>query len=134
MMVMIPWSFRVPVKSSLVNRLPCSVLKISGGPYREDASSSASTQKSVPSVFDSRQPCRHPTRAVIRPGEIGPVDHRHDRTVVLADLGQDGRYRLVEAMGTLMTSVVHHQLLSDFSCSQRVSPHFRFVRMVTAFR
>ena len=46
--------FRVPVKSSLVNWLPWSVLKISGPPYRTSASSSASTQKSAPSVLDSR--------------------------------------------------------------------------------
>jgi hypothetical protein len=30
MLIVIPWSFRVPVKSSLVNWLPWSVLKISG--------------------------------------------------------------------------------------------------------
>jgi hypothetical protein len=33
-----------------------SVLKISGRPHRQSASSSASTQKSAPSVFDSRHP------------------------------------------------------------------------------
>jgi hypothetical protein len=32
MLIAIPWSFRVPVKSSPVNRLPWSVLKISGRP------------------------------------------------------------------------------------------------------
>jgi hypothetical protein len=32
MLIVIPWSFRVPVKSSLVNWLPWSVLKISGRP------------------------------------------------------------------------------------------------------
>src|SRR6266851_4100700 len=42
-------------KSSLVNWLPWSVLKISGRPKRASASSSASTQKSAPSVFDSCQ-------------------------------------------------------------------------------
>ncbi len=55
MLIVIPWAFRVPVKSSLVNWLPWSVLKISGWPHRESASSSASTQNSAPSVFDSRQ-------------------------------------------------------------------------------
>jgi hypothetical protein len=40
---------------------------------------------------------------------------------------KNGRGRLVEAMGTLMTSVVHHHLLSDFSYCQLVSPRFRFV-------
>src|SRR4029453_12560328 len=35
-------------------RLPWSVLKISGRPDRETASSSASTQNSAPSVFDNR--------------------------------------------------------------------------------
>src|SRR6516225_8532265 len=54
MLIVIPWSFRVPVKSSLVNWLPWSVLKISGRPYWESASPSASIQKSAPSVFDSR--------------------------------------------------------------------------------
>src|SRR5271166_6104148 len=47
MLIMIPWSFRVPVKSSLVNWLPWSVLKISGGPYRESASSSASRDEGL---------------------------------------------------------------------------------------
>src|SRR5437016_14212640 len=47
--------FSTPVKSSLVNWPPWSVLKISGRPKRASASSSASTQKSAPSVFDSRQ-------------------------------------------------------------------------------
>src|SRR5207248_7849025 len=45
---------RVPVKSLLVNWLPWSVLKISGRPYWQSASSSASTQNSAPSVFDNR--------------------------------------------------------------------------------
>jgi len=38
MLIKIPWSFRVQVKSSLVNWPPWSVLKISGRPYRESAS------------------------------------------------------------------------------------------------
>ena len=54
MLIVTSCRFRVPVKSSLVNWLPWSVLKISGRPYRTSASSSASTQKSAPSVFDSR--------------------------------------------------------------------------------
>ena len=54
MLMVIAWRFRVSVKSSLVNWLPWSVLKISGLPYWESASSSASTQNSAPSVFDSR--------------------------------------------------------------------------------
>src|ERR1700680_487297 len=54
MLIVTPWRFRVPVKSSPVNWLPWSVLKISGFPYREIASSSASTQNSAPSVFDNR--------------------------------------------------------------------------------
>jgi hypothetical protein len=62
MLMVIAWRFRVSVKSSLVKltaprfregRL-WSVLKISGLPYWESASSSASTQNSAPSVFDSR--------------------------------------------------------------------------------
>jgi hypothetical protein len=42
----------------------------------------------VDQVTLGRQPCRHPARAVIRPGQILPVDQRHDRTVLLADLGR----------------------------------------------
>lgn len=42
-------------KSELVNWLPWSVLTISGVPYRPIASSSASTQKSAVSVFESLQ-------------------------------------------------------------------------------
>ena len=45
----------MPVKSPLVNWLPWSVLKISGLPKRASASSSASTQKALSIVFDSRQ-------------------------------------------------------------------------------
>ena len=55
MLMVTPWRSRVPVKSSLVNWLPWSVLKISGRPCSKSASSSASTQNSAPSVFDSRQ-------------------------------------------------------------------------------
>src|ERR1700726_2715870 len=53
-LIITPCCFSVPVKSSLVNWLPWSVLKISGRPYRESASSSASTQNSALSVFDNR--------------------------------------------------------------------------------
>ena len=53
-LIMTPCRFGVPVKSSLVNWLPWSVLKISGRPYRASASSSASTQKSAASVLDRR--------------------------------------------------------------------------------
>jgi hypothetical protein len=54
MLMVTSWLFKVPVKSSLVNWLPWSVLKISGRPCRDSASSRASTQNSAPSVFDSR--------------------------------------------------------------------------------
>jgi hypothetical protein len=54
MLIATLWRSRVPVKSSLVNWLPWSVLKISGRPCRASASSRASTQNSAPSVFDSR--------------------------------------------------------------------------------
>src|SRR5271165_3956885 len=59
MLIVTPWRCRVPVKSSLVNWLPWSVLNISGRPYRQSASSRASTQNSAPSVFDS--PRQHGT-------------------------------------------------------------------------
>src|SRR5438309_225830 len=64
MLMVIAWRFRVSVKSSLVNWLPWSVLKISG------------------------QPCCHPPRAVIRPCQVLPIDQRHDRAVFLADLSR----------------------------------------------
>src|SRR4029077_9257370 len=60
MLMVIAWRFRVSVKSSLVNWLPPAsrgqalVDMISGLRYWESASSSASTQNSAPSVFDSR--------------------------------------------------------------------------------
>ena len=44
-----------PVKSALVTCEPWSVLKMSGLAKRASASSSASTQKAVSMVFDSRQ-------------------------------------------------------------------------------
>ena len=43
-----------PVNASLVNWLPWSVLKISGGPYFAIASSSASTQESGVILVDTR--------------------------------------------------------------------------------
>jgi hypothetical protein len=46
MLMVIAWRFRVSVKSSLVNWLPWSVLKISGLPYWE----SASWHRLLPSV------------------------------------------------------------------------------------
>jgi hypothetical protein len=54
MLIVTPPRSSTPVKSSLVNWQPWSVLKISGLPYCARASSRASTQKSAPSVFDSR--------------------------------------------------------------------------------
>src|SRR5438045_6436325 len=35
-----------------------------------------------------RQPCCHPSRAVVRPRQVLPIDQRHDRAVFLADLGR----------------------------------------------
>jgi hypothetical protein len=49
-----PASLRTPVKSTLVNWLPWSVLKISGWPYSASASFNASTQNPASMVFDSR--------------------------------------------------------------------------------
>ena len=46
-LIVIPWSFSVPAKSSLANWLPWSVLKISGRMYRESASSSRLDTASV---------------------------------------------------------------------------------------
>src|SRR5215831_1621052 len=43
-----------PVKAAFVNRLPWSVLKISGRPKRESASSSAATANVLSMVLDSR--------------------------------------------------------------------------------
>ena len=55
-MLIVTWCrLRMPVKSSLVNWLPWSVLKISGRPNRANASSSAETQNDTSMVFDNRQ-------------------------------------------------------------------------------
>src|SRR5438045_1085608 len=35
-----------------------------------------------------RQPCRHPARAIIGPGQIVPIDQRHNRKIVGADFGR----------------------------------------------
>src|SRR3954468_23356334 len=75
MLMVTPWRFRVPVKSSLVNWLPWSVLKISGRPYRESASSRASTQNSAASGV--RQP----------PSEHGTAHPVHDHHQVEEALG-----------------------------------------------
>src|SRR5216684_441100 len=68
MLIVTPLRCRVPVKSSLVNWLPWSVLKISGRPYRESASSRASTQNSAERV---RQPPR-------QHGTAYPVHDHHE--------------------------------------------------------
>jgi hypothetical protein len=55
MLILIPSFFSRPVKVSLVNWLPWSVLKISGLSFLERASSSASMQKEASMVIDSFQ-------------------------------------------------------------------------------
>src|SRR5271156_5744214 len=35
-----------------------------------------------------RQPCRHPARAIIGPRQIVPINQRHNRKILRADLGQ----------------------------------------------
>ena len=50
-----PASISTPMKSALVNRLPWSVLKISGLPWLASVSSSAATRNEMSIVFDSRQ-------------------------------------------------------------------------------
>jgi hypothetical protein len=52
LLILMPHVFKNPVKALPVNCDPWSVLKISGFPLL-NASSSASTQKSASSVFDS---------------------------------------------------------------------------------
>src|SRR5262249_23654556 len=54
-----------PVKATLVNWLPCSLLKISGRPKRASASSSASRQNDTSMLFDSRHASTAP-----------PIHHR----------------------------------------------------------
>ena len=53
MLMATPWARSTPVKSSSVNWLPWSVLKISGRPWLS-ASSRASMQKLASSRFDKR--------------------------------------------------------------------------------
>ena len=53
MLILIPFRERMSVNSREVNWLPWSVLNISGIPYRAIASSSASIQKELSSVFDN---------------------------------------------------------------------------------
>ena len=55
MLIRMPSRFSRPVKVSLVNCAPWSVLNISGFSSMESASSSASTQKAVSIVIDTRQ-------------------------------------------------------------------------------
>jgi hypothetical protein len=35
-----------------------------------------------------RQPCRHSARAIIGPRQIVPINQRHNRKILRADLGQ----------------------------------------------
>ncbi len=55
MLIAMPSASSSPVNAALVNWLPWSVLKIAGRPYRASASSTASRQKLVSRVIDSRQ-------------------------------------------------------------------------------
>jgi hypothetical protein len=57
MLMATPWARSTPVKSSPVNWLPWSVLKISGCPWLS-VSSRASMQKLASSRFDKRQHAR----------------------------------------------------------------------------
>jgi hypothetical protein len=54
MLMRMPCAFSADVNASLVNWLPWSVLKISGWPYRSNASSSASRQNAVSMLIDIR--------------------------------------------------------------------------------
>ncbi|MEY9385062.1 hypothetical protein ABIF93_003319 [Bradyrhizobium japonicum] len=54
MEILIPAPTNAPVKATLVNWLPWSVLKISGVPYVASASSRAATQNETSIVFDNR--------------------------------------------------------------------------------
>ena len=55
MLILTPRASSTLVKASAVNCEPWSVLKISGWPKRDRASSSASTQNELSRVFDSLQ-------------------------------------------------------------------------------
>jgi hypothetical protein len=93
MLIVMARASSTPVNSLLVNWHPWSVLKISGVPYRASASSRASDPLAVDSVPLPRQPRRHPAQAVIGSGQVLPIDQRHDRAVLLADLGWPAVHR-----------------------------------------
>ena len=57
----------------------------------------------IDQVTPGGQPRRHPTRTIIGPGQILPIDQRHDRAVLLTDLGRlavdrGARYRQQPAL------------------------------------
>ena len=56
-----------------------------------------------------RQPRRHPPRTVIRPDQVLPIDQRHDRAVLFADLGRpavDRSSAILTAAGIAVTPAV----------------------------
>ena len=71
-----------PVKATLVNWLPWSVLKISGVPYVASASSRAATQNETSIVFDNR----HARNLTARPVDDG--DEIEKAAADVADISQ----------------------------------------------
>jgi len=91
MLIVTPWSFRALMKSSLVNWLPWSVLNISGRSQRASASSSAATQKSAPSVFDTR----HASTARLTQSMI---NHQVEKALGHRDVGNVGAPHLIDPL------------------------------------
>ena len=80
-----PASRSMPVNLSLVNRLPWSVLKISGLPYRAIASSRADTQKSGQDPSDAqggRYTCHRYTLLNIAASGMSGLDHAFPSGVI----------------------------------------------------
>ena len=68
----LPAACKCPVKAPLVNWLPWSVLKISGGPWRASASSRASTQKPASRAGSDRAAASWPHAVAARVGPLAP--------------------------------------------------------------
>jgi hypothetical protein len=85
----------------------------------------------------SRQPRRHPARAIVGPGQIVPIEQRHNRKILRADLGRlsvdcRARHRQQPALPGYRQHRVH-ALDHRASCRPAHLPSFRAKKSFSTF-
>ena len=103
------------VTSTLVNWLPWSLLKISGGPSRSSASCNASTQKLASSVLDRRQD--------------SPVRLAQSIADALCGVGTP---RSLQGCATMLLETLYGPSFGSLKCSGQSSRPFVYLRRVSA--